>query len=320
MSWTASDFERLDPKLFRGFLAVVRSGSVSEAARIASLTQGAVSQQIARLEERLKCQLFVRANGRILPTDAAQLLAEFAESYLQSSSSFLERLNAEFESIQGLVAYSMPESCIHSPHFPQLLARRLEFPGIHLRVTLKPTDAVSRDVLGGEVDFGFVLEKRHEKQLIHHPFCVEEYGLVAAPSLHPRPLSHLDDIVRLPYVCFPESAFYLHRWLSGLARREMSPDADDLSVRGEFSDLRGAIAMVKGGMGATVLPLHVVADDLAAGRLVRIRHRDNDPPVTQQISICRLAERRLPARVRRVIRWFLEMHADLQPVPADFLN
>ena len=25
MSWTASDFERLDPKLFRGFLAVVRS-------------------------------------------------------------------------------------------------------------------------------------------------------------------------------------------------------------------------------------------------------------------------------------------------------
>ena len=63
-----------------------------------------------------------------------------------------------------------------------------------------------------------------------------------------------------------------------------------------------------------------MADDLAAGRLVRIRHRDNDPPVTQQISICRLAERRLPARVRRVIRWFLEMHADLQPVPADFLN
>jgi DNA-binding transcriptional LysR family regulator len=319
MSWTASDFERLDPKLFRGFLAVVRSGSISEAARIASLTQGAVSQQIAKLEDRLNCQLFVRANGRILPTEAAQLLAEFAESYLHSSSSFLERLNAEFESMQGLVAYSMPESCIHSPHFPQLLARRLEFPGIQLRVTLKPTDAVIRDVQAGDVDFGFVLERRSEKQLQFHPFCAEEYGLVASPNMAVPSLEHPGDITRIPYVRFPESIFYLRRWASSLTRRELEIDNDELSIRGEFSDLRGAIAMVKGGLGATVLPLHVVAHDLADGSLIRLHHQDGNAPITQQIYICRLEDRRMPARVRRVIRWFLEMHADLQPVPPAFL-
>lgn len=320
MSWTASDFERLDPKLFRGFLAVVRSGSISEAARVASLTQGAVSQQIAKLEDRLNCQLFVRANGRILPTEAAQLLAEFAENYLHSSTSFLERLNAEFESMQGLVAYSMPESCIHSPHFPQLLARRLEFPGIQLRVMLKPTEAVIRDILAGDVDFGFVLERRGDRQLQYHPFCAEEYGLVAAPHMAAPPLEHPDHIARIPYVRFPQSTFYLRRWISGIAGREIAVDDDELSIRGEFSDLRGAIAMIKGGMGAAVLPLHVVAQDLADGSLIRLHHRPDDPPVTQQICICRLDDRRMPARVRRVIRWFLEMHADLQPVPPTFLT
>lgn len=320
MSWSASDFERLDPKLFRGFLAVVRSGSMSEAARVASLTQGAISQQIAKLEERLNCQLFVRANGRTLPTEAALLLAEFAENYLHASSNFLERLNAEFESMQGIVSYSMPESCIHSPHFPLLLSRRLEFPGIKLRVALKPTPSVLRDVQAGEVDFGFVLETRADKLLQFHPFCFEEYGLVASPYLSASAPECADDLFRLPYICFPQSEFYLLRWLSSVSGRDYEIQREDLTVRGEFSDLRGAIEMVKGGLGATVLPLHVVADDLEHGRLVRHNLTTNDPPTLQSIYICRLAERRMSARVRRVIRWFLEMHTDLQPVPALFLG
>ena len=77
--WKASDFERLDPKLFRGFLAVMRTGSMSEAARMASLTQGAISQQIAKLEDRLGTQLFVRTVEGISATAGARMLAGFAE-------------------------------------------------------------------------------------------------------------------------------------------------------------------------------------------------------------------------------------------------
>jgi hypothetical protein len=28
----------------------------------------------------------------------------------------------------------------------------------------------------------------------------------------------------------------------------------------------------------------------------------------------------MPARVKRVIRWFLDMHTELQPVPAEFFE
>src|SRR5918911_3451494 len=81
MVWTASDFERLDPRLFRSLLAVVKTQSFSAAADEAALTQGAVSQQIAKLEERLNTQLFVRAGTRVILTSSGQLLAQYAKAY-----------------------------------------------------------------------------------------------------------------------------------------------------------------------------------------------------------------------------------------------
>ena len=115
MRWTASDFERLDPRLFRSFLAVVRTQSFSQAATEAALTQGAISQQIAKLEDRLSAQLFIRAGNRVVTTSAGRMLAEHAQAYMDHTSRFLEQLNEEFESMRGLVSYAMPESCIHAP-------------------------------------------------------------------------------------------------------------------------------------------------------------------------------------------------------------
>ena len=39
-----------------------------------------------------------------------------------------------------------------------------------------------------------------------------------------------------------------------------------------------------------------------------------------QIYIATSKNSKLPARMRRVIRWFLEMHPDLQPIPSQFLQ
>lgn len=53
------------------FCAIVETGSATAAAERLGLSQPAVSQQLARLEEDLGLSLFVRANGRIRPTETA---------------------------------------------------------------------------------------------------------------------------------------------------------------------------------------------------------------------------------------------------------
>jgi LysR family glycine cleavage system transcriptional activator len=66
------------PSLFglRALEAAVRQGGYSAAARALAVTQGAVSQQIRRLEAQLGAPLFFRRGNRMVPTAAAIRLAD----------------------------------------------------------------------------------------------------------------------------------------------------------------------------------------------------------------------------------------------------
>lgn len=323
MRWTASDFERLDPRLFRSFLAVVRTGSFSAAAIEASLTQGAVSQQISKLEDRLHTQLFVRAGSRVLTTSAGMLLAEHAQAYMTHTAAFLEQLNEEFESMRGLVSYAMPESCIHAPHFGWLLERRKAHPDLILSIELKASAAVLADVLNGSVDFGFVNKAADSPAVQAYPFCSEEYVLVcAAAHAATNSPTNLDELLEMPMILYPGMIDCLNLWISHHFGEVDPIGPIALRTTGQFNDVRGALAMVAGDLGLTVLPRHVIAEQLS-NRVVRVlepRGAGRSSHALQQIWILRLKERRMPARVRRVIRWFLDMHKELQPVPEEFLR
>ena len=64
------------------FAATVRCGSVTAAANAIALTQPALTQAIARLEEQVGCKLFEREPAGMRPTPPALLLAERAERAL----------------------------------------------------------------------------------------------------------------------------------------------------------------------------------------------------------------------------------------------
>jgi DNA-binding transcriptional LysR family regulator len=67
----------------RAVAAIVRSGSVTKAARLVNLTQPAVTQGVAKLEQQLGLPLFERGSGRMVPTEAGRMLAARAEAALR---------------------------------------------------------------------------------------------------------------------------------------------------------------------------------------------------------------------------------------------
>ena len=71
----------------------MRSSSISEAARTLGRTQPAVSSTIAGLETELK--LFVREQGRLVPTPEAEFFLEEAEA-------ILKRLEISKRTLRGL--------------------------------------------------------------------------------------------------------------------------------------------------------------------------------------------------------------------------
>jgi DNA-binding transcriptional LysR family regulator len=70
----------LDPRRLLTFRAVARAGSFSAAARELSLTQPAVSQQVAALERELGARLLHRGPGGLTLTDAGAVALEHAEA------------------------------------------------------------------------------------------------------------------------------------------------------------------------------------------------------------------------------------------------
>ena len=93
--------DEADWNLYRTFLAVVRGGSLSAAARVLGSTQPTIGRQIEALEAALDARLFTRSQRGLLPTAAAMELA----GAIFSGSGWLQSLRASLH--------------IYSDHGPQ---------------------------------------------------------------------------------------------------------------------------------------------------------------------------------------------------------
>ncbi|MCG6658922.1 LysR family transcriptional regulator [Halomonas campisalis] len=81
-------------RLLQVYVAVVRSGSVSEAARRLHLTQPTVSQQLKRLGEAVGEALLETRQGRLMPTEAGSELYRASREVLGRFADFEDYLEA----------------------------------------------------------------------------------------------------------------------------------------------------------------------------------------------------------------------------------
>ncbi len=141
--------EFTDWTLLRSFLAVLRQGSLSAAARATGLTQPTVGRHVDELEAGLAVSLFTRSPSGLLPTDAARSLQPHAEA-MESAFAALKRaatLAGDTERPRGTVRISASE-VMGTFVLPTLLSElRVRFPDITLELVLnnKTDDLLRRD-------------------------------------------------------------------------------------------------------------------------------------------------------------------------------
>ena len=95
--------------LYRSFLAVLRLGSLSAAARTLGLTQPTLGRHIAELESALGQPLFVRSQTGLSPTEAAQSLAPSAEAMEAAAAAFLRTASGGLDDAKGIVRVTASE-------------------------------------------------------------------------------------------------------------------------------------------------------------------------------------------------------------------
>lgn len=124
--------------LYRSFLAVLREGSLSGAARALGLTQPTVGRHIDALELALGLSLFTRSQSGFIATDAALALQGHAETLASASSALLRAASGmgrgENQQIQGTVRITASE-VISIEVLPAMLVRlRATHPGISIEL------------------------------------------------------------------------------------------------------------------------------------------------------------------------------------------
>jgi DNA-binding transcriptional LysR family regulator len=93
-----------DWALYRTFLAVLETGSLSGAARSLGIAQPTVGRHIEALEQALNgTSLFTRSPGGLRPTEAAQALAPHAQAMAAAAEALVRTASGEAAGVRGVI-------------------------------------------------------------------------------------------------------------------------------------------------------------------------------------------------------------------------
>ncbi|HEX3983167.1 MAG TPA: LysR family transcriptional regulator [Acidisoma sp.] len=138
-----------DWTLWRSFLAVLRTGSLSQAARHLQLTQPTLGRHIALLESALSAVLFTRSNDGLEPTPMALALRPQAETMAAAADLLARIATGEAELAEGRIRLTTSEFMGVAVLPPLLASFRALHPGIDIDLVM--TDR-NLDLLRGDAD------------------------------------------------------------------------------------------------------------------------------------------------------------------------
>lgn len=179
---------------YRSFLAVLREGTLSGAARRLGLTQPTIGRHIDELEARLGVALFSRAPSGLLPTEAARMLEPHAAAMEAAAGALLRMAGGGAEAARGTVRLTASEIVGVEVLPPMLTAIRRDHPDIVLE--LAPGNR-NEDVLHRAVDIAVRMTRPTQGALVARHIGTVPIGLFArrdylARRGTPRRLADLD--------------------------------------------------------------------------------------------------------------------------------
>jgi LysR family glycine cleavage system transcriptional activator len=242
----------------RALEAAARHKSYSRAALELSVTHGAVSQQIRRLEAELGATLFERRGNRMQPTPEGQRLADEVARALEILRRGVSKFAGQAEqdplvlSVGGYVARRW---------LPSRLARLLADPagaGLVIRVEDRHVDFATETA----VDVGIRYGTGNWEGLQARRLLGESMFPVCSPRLAAaHPIEDLGDLLTAPLVHWVPRPWSIWFTRFGLETPpQVGPVFDDSLLLLEATAQGIGVALVTDGM---------VDEELASGRLVR---------------------------------------------------
>ncbi len=241
----------------RYFVAAVREGSVTRAAKKLNMAQPPLSRQIQQLEEELGVLLVERGSRPLRVTDAGRFFYEHALSILDRAEALKMMTRRVGQIDKGRFGIGFVGSILYGP-LPEMIRRfHVTYPDLDIdMLELTSVQQVSA-LKEGQIDIGF--GRLHvDDPTVQREVLIEEPLVAALPIGHPLldyagPL-RLDDLVLHPLIVYPSKPrpSYADQVLSTLRERRLKPSR----VR-EVRELQAALGLVAADVGVSLVPAAV---------------------------------------------------------------
>ena len=250
------------------FLTVMELGTVTATAAHLNLSKSVVSKRIADLERALQAALFLRNAGRVTPTEAALRLAEQLRPALSALTAATESASWGMDGaapLRGRLSITAPMS-FGTLFLSPILARfALMHPELELRIDY---DDRARDLIRDGFDLAVRIGEARDSALIGRTLCSDQ--MVACGSRaylarhgHPETPADLAGHRVLSYSHLPDGQL----WQFGKDGKLVpAPVRSHLTLNNGEAMRDFAMA----GLGLAMLPGFIVAEAIAAGKLVRV--------------------------------------------------
>jgi DNA-binding transcriptional LysR family regulator len=256
---------------FQVFVSVVEAGSFSAAARKLNRAQSAITYAIQNLEGQIAAELFDRTSYRPSLSETGRVLLPHARRILADVGRFRTSAREIARGIEPELRLSIVGGVPLNLLTPALSDFSRAFPSVQLRLTVHPFSmAIGREATGmavGEADIRIlfdvllpdVMERCHVARVSLVTVAAASHPLARMPGPLDESLQDYSQIV-------------LSEMREAVAGSDVRVAAHNTC---RVTDLPTQHALIRAGVGWGSLPDALVAEDIAAGRIIRLSVAQN---------------------------------------------
>lgn len=280
--------------LLTTFLRIAERGSISSAARDLDLSQATASRHLSELEARLGATLVERTTHTLSMTEAGHATLEDARDLLNGWSALSERFEAQ-DQLTGTLRVIAPIALGQLHLIDSTLDWQSEHPNLNINWQLDDTEI---NLAETGADVWIRIGKPRDERLIVRELLQVERLVVAHPAYStdkrtadPGTLKELPAVSLSPF--------------EGTQIPLISDDGAEQTIKAESklvtNNIFAALHATRKGVGYSIMPKWLVAEDLERGALINLVPQWRAPSLT--ITACYLPSR----RQSRALNAFLNM-------------
>lgn len=280
----------IDWNLLRTFMVIVQERGLTAAGEKLSLKQPTVSNALKRLETHMDCRLVERNASHFAVTPAGQRLFNECVALFDIVSGLPQQMEEQPGDLTGHIEIALASHVV-CPFFDEVLAAfHRAFPQVTLSMSVAPSQEVMAAVLNRDACFGVCLMQERQPKLEYEVLYRESFGYFCGMRhrLFGKADIPLSALRHEPYVSFRTDQMSGALWPVALLRQQESFEGQTVGTSSHLEEVK---RLIIAGFGFGPLPIHVVEEDVRAGRLWRLPPYENAPVIDVHLVYDRSARR-----------------------------